>query len=104
MEESTVKKVLKGVRTYMYDNLRVDMDFIERLSGSELLGDSDADRLRSSVTQGGNQALYGLLHYIESFYDEEMLEKFCVFLDDRSVKAKPIYSEIATRIRSEMKK
>ena len=104
MEESTVKKVLKGLRTYLHDNLTIDIDFIERLSAEGLLDDSDADRLRSSVHQGGNQALYGLLRYIEKFYDEEMLEKFCVFLNDRSSKAKPIYSDIAAKIRSEMKK
>ena len=101
MEESTVKKVLKGLRMYLYDSLTIDKDFIRHLSAAGLLGDNDADRLRSSVTQGGNDALYGLLDYMESFYHEEMLEKFCVFLD--SVKTRPIYGQIAARIRSERK-
>ena len=104
MEESLVKIVLTGLRTYLHNNLRIDKDFIAGLSAEGLLGDSDADRLRSSVTQGGNEALYDLLHYIEWFYDEEMLEKFCVFLDDYSKKAKPRLGKVAVRIRSELEK
>ena len=104
MEESPVKKVLTGLRTYLHNNLRIDKDFIAGLSAAGLLSDSDADSLRSSVTQGGNDALYGLLHYIEWFYDEEMLETFCVFLDDCSQKAKPRLREVAARIRSELEK
>ena len=104
MEEPPIKKVLKGLRTYLHNNLRIDKDFIAGLSAKGLLGGSDADNLRSSVTQGGNEALYGLLNYIEWYYDEEMLEKFCVFLDDCSKDAKPIFSEIAARIRSELEK
>ena len=104
MEESLVKKVLTGLRSYLHNNLRIDKDFIAGLTAEGLLGDSDADRLRSSVTQGGNEALYGLLHHIEWFYDEEMLEKFCVFLDDYSKKARPRLGKVAVRIRSELKK
>ena len=104
MEESRVKKVLTGLRTYLHNNLRIDKNFIAGLSAAGLLGDSDADSLRSSVTQGGNEALYGLLHHIEWFYDEEMLEKFCVFLDDYSKKARPRLREVAARIRSELEK
>ena len=104
MEESPVKKVLTGLRTYLHNNLRIDKDFIADLSAAGLLSDSDADSLRSSVTQGGNEALYSLLHYIEWYYDEEMLEKFCVFLDDCSKKAKPRLREVAARIRSELEK
>ena len=104
MEESPVKKVLTGLRTYLHNNLRIDKDLITGLSAAELLSASDADRLRSSATQGGNEALYGLLHYIEWYYDEEMLEMFCGFLDVYSKKAKPRLRKVAARIRSELEK
>ena len=104
MEESPVRKVLNGLRTYLHSNLRIDKDFVAGLLAEGLLGGSNADSLRSSVTQGGNEALYGLLHYIEWYYNEEMLEKFCVFLDDCSKNAKPIFREIAAMIRSELEK
>ena len=97
-------EILRGLRAYLHKNLRIDEDFISGLSAAGLLSDSDADGLRSSVTQGGNEALYDLLHYIEWFYEEEMLEKFCVFLDDYSKLAKPRLGEVAERIRQEMKK
>ena len=104
VSEMAVKEVLTGLRMYLHSNLRIDKDFIADLSAAGLLSASNADSLRSSVTQGGNEALYGLLHYIEWYYDEEMLEKFCVFLDDCSQKAKPRLREVAARIRSELEK
>ena len=104
MEESPVKKILTELRAYLHENLRIDTDFIAGLSASGLLSDSDASSLRSSVTRGGNEALYGLLNYIEWFYDEKMLEEFCVFLDVYSKKAKPRLREVAAKIRQEMEK
>ena len=97
------RKVLKSLATYLTGTLRIE-DFISGLSSAGLLGESDADRLGSLVTQGDNEALYGLLHYVECYYDEEMLERFCAFLEEKSKSAKPIFSKIAERIREEMKR
>ena len=106
MEEAVTlpRKVLKSLATYLTGTLRVDKDFISGLHAAGLLGDNDADRLGSSVTQGGNEALYGLLHYVEWYYDDEMLERFCAFLEEKSKSAKPIFSKIAEKIRGEMKR
>ena len=98
------RKVLKSLGTYLRGTLRIDKDFISSLSSAGLLGDSDADRLRFSAAQDSNEALYSLLHYVEWYYDEEMLERFCEFLEEKSKAAKPIFSTIAERIRGEMKK
>ena len=103
--ESPVKTILTGLREYLHNNLRIDESFISRLSVAGLLGDSDADTLRSFVSQGGaDKALYSLMRRMEVDYDQEMLEKLCVFLDDYSKPAKPRLGEIAGRIRQEMKK
>ena len=104
MEEWLVKKVLSGLHTYLHNNLRIDKDFIAGMSAAGLLGDRVADRLCSSVTQGGNKALYDLLHYMDRFYTVEMLEKFCGVLMERSMRAKPRLGEIANRIHEEMEK
>ena len=95
---------MKNSRAYLQDHLRVDKDFISGLQAAELLGNSDADRIGSSVTQGGNEALYGLLQYIEGYYDGEMLEKFCTFLEEKSKPAKPIFGKIAKRLRESIMK
>ena len=95
---------MKGLRAYLHNNLRIDESFISSLSAAGLLSYSDADILRSSVSQGGHKTQNGLLQYMEWFYDGEMLEKFCVFLDNHSKPAKPRLGEIAERIRHEMKK
>ena len=104
MEESPVKTILTRLRAFLHNNLRIDKDFIAGLSAANLLTESDADSLRFSVTEGGNEALYGLLHYIEWYYDEEMLERFCGFLEEHSKPAKPRLSKIAERILQEMEK
>ena len=104
MEESPVKTILLGLRAYLHNNLRIDESFISSLSAAGLLSDSDADIIRSSVNQGGHKAQYDLLQYMEWYYDQKMLEKFCVFLDDYSKPAKPRLGEIAERIRQEIEK
>ena len=103
-EESPVKTILTGLRAYLHNNLRIDESFISSLSAAGLLSDSDADILRSSVSQGGHKAQDGLLQYMEWYYDQKLLEKFCVFLNDYSKPAKPRLGEIAGRIRQEMEK
>ena len=103
MEESPVKTILTGLRAYLHSNLRIDESFISGLHASGLLSGSDANILRSSVSQGGHKALDGLLQYMEWDYDQKMLEKFCVFLDDYSKPAKPRLGEIAKRIRQAIK-
>ena len=64
MEESPVKTILTGLRAYLHNNLRIDESFISSLSAAGLLSDSDADILRSSVSQGGHKAQDGLLQYM----------------------------------------
>ena len=73
-EESLVKEVLQSLREYLQKNLRVDKDFISRLQAAGLLGDSDVDRICSSLTQGSSEALRVLLDHIAWFYDESVLE------------------------------
>ena len=104
MEESSVKTILTGLRAYLRSNLRIDESFISSLSAADLLSDNDADILRSSVSQGGDKAQDGLLQYMEWYYDQKTLEKFCMLLEDYSKPAKPRLSEIAARIRQEMEK
>ena len=103
-EEFLAEIVLKDLRGYLQDHLPVDKDFISGLSAAGLLGYSDANRLGSAVTQGGDEALYGLLYYMESYYDEEMLERFCFFLEKKAKSAKPTLGIIAKKIRQEMNK
>ena len=45
----------------------------------------------------------GLLDYMDSYYDEEMLEEFCVFLEEYSQPARRGLSKIAKRIRKDLK-
>ena len=103
-EESFVIEVIKSLRSFLHNQLRVDNDLIFGLQAAALLNESDVSRLRSLVDKGGNEALYDLLQYMESYYDEDMLQKFCVFLDEKSKPAKPRLGKIAERIRQEMKK
>ena len=104
MEESPVKTILTRLRAFLHNNLRIDTDFISSLSAASLLTYSDADSLQSFVSLGGHKAQDDLLQHMEWFYDEEMLEKFCRFLEEHSKPAKPRLSKIAERIRQEMKK
>ena len=105
MEERDVaKEVLRNLREYLREYLPVDVDFLWRLQGKHLLADENADRLRTAVEmRGGTSGVDGLLHYMSSFYDEEMLEKFCVFLEEYSQPARPMLSKIATKIREDLK-
>ena len=96
--------ILRGLRTYLHNNLKIDKSFISSLYGAGLLSDSDTDFLQWSVSQGGHEALYGVLQYMEWYYNEQMLEKFCVFLDHYSKPARPRLGKIAKRIREEMEK
>ena len=97
------KKILTDLRGYLQDNLPVDGDLISELQGRNLLGKKDADRLRAAAAKGGTEGVCGLLDYMYSFYTEEMLETFCVFLEEYSKPAKPVLLIVATRIRKEMK-
>ena len=97
------KKILANLRGYLQDNLPVDGDLISKLQGRNLLDKNDADRLRTAVSKGGKSGVDGLLDYMHSYYDEEMLETFCVFLEEHSKPAKPVLLTVATRIREEMK-
>ena len=106
-EESIVKKVIENLRSYLKSNLRIDEDFIEDLQGhaGDLLHQRDADRIRSSLSKGGTQALGSLLDHMAAYYVDETLESFCAFLDDYSKRAKrPILLKIAAKMRAEMKK
>ena len=103
-EEVLVKTVLNNLRGYILNHLTVGEDFISDLSAAELLDDTLADRLRSLVALGGNEALYHLLHYMELYYDAQMLVRFCVFLENKAKPAKPLLGRIAKKIRQELKK
>ena len=96
--------MLNRLHVYLQENLPVDVSFISRLRDKGLLADENADKLRTAVAmKGGESGVDGLLHYMSSYYDEEMLEKFCVFLEEYSQPVKPVLLTIATRIREEMK-
>ena len=97
--------MLNRLHVYLQENLPVDVSFISRLQGERLLADENADQIRITVeTKGGKSGVNGLLHYMSLYYNEEMLEKFCVFLEEFSKPAKPVLLTIATRIREEMKR
>ena len=99
-----MKEVLSNLRGYLRDHLPVDVDFLSRLQGKHFLDKENADTLRTAVeTKGGKSGVDGLLHYMSSYYDEETLEKFCVFLEEYSQPARPLLSEIAKRIREDLK-
>ena len=97
------KKILTDLRGYLQDNLPVDGDLISRLQGRNLLDKNSADRIRVAASKGGTEGVCGLLDYMHSYYNEEMLETLCVFLEDHSQPAKPVLLTVATRIREEMK-
>ena len=105
MEERDVTKdVLSNLRGYLVGHLPVDVDFLSKLQGKRLLAEENADKLRTAVeTKGGKSGVEGLLHYMSSYYDEEMLEEFCVFLEEYSQPARRGLSKIAKRIREELK-
>ena len=70
-----------------------------------LLNDIDAESLKFSVaTRGDSEASKFLLEFMECSYDDEMLEKFCGFLDDNAKLAKPILADISRKIREEIAK
>ena len=101
---NATKKLLTDLRGYLQDNLPVDGDLISELQGRNLLDNNDADRLRAAVAKGGNDVVCGLLNHMHSYYTEEMLETFCVFLEEHSKPARPVLLTVATRIREEMKR
>ena len=99
-----VKTVLSNLRGYLRDHLPVDVNFLSKLQAEHLLDEEKADELRTAVeTKGGKSGVDRLLHHMSSFYDEETLEKFCVLLEKYSRPARPILSEIAERIRKDLK-
>ena len=96
----SVNKVLNTeLRDYLLNNLVVDDDFIFKLRENSLISTEDFEALRMEK-KGSREAVDYLVRYMKSFYTEEMLEKFCTFLET-SV-SKPIYVTVAERIRKEM--
>ena len=102
-EEDVVETALKNLNDYLHKYLRVDTSLISGLKRKQLLDDSNASQL-DALVRGGGRAVDGLLDYMSSYYDEEMLEKFCSFLDESSKSAKPRFRKIAQKIRDELKK
>ena len=103
-ERNIAKEVLRNLREYLREYLPVDVNFLAKLQGKRLLADENADQMRAAVeTRGSTSGVDGLLHYMSSYYDEETLEKFCVFLEEYSKPARPLLSKIAKRIREELK-
>ena len=103
-EEAIVKTALKNLSDYLHNYLRVDASLISGLKRRQLLDDNSASQLNAALVGGGGGALDGLLDYMSSYYDEDMLEKFCSFLDESSKLAKPRFHKIAQQIRNEMKR
>ena len=104
-EEAVVKKVIENLRSFLQINLSIDEDFVLDLQAEKLLHKRDADRLRASLSKGGSEALYSLLDHVASYYDEDMLEKLCTFLEDYSEsRIRPSLRKIAVKIRNEMKR
>ena len=103
-EEAAVKTALKNLSDYLHNFLRVDSSLISGLKRKQLLDESSASQLDVLVSKGGGHAVDGLLDYMSSYYEEEMLEEFCSFLDESSKPAKPRFRKIAQKIRDEMKK
>ena len=104
-EEAVVKKAIENIRNFLQINLSIDEDFVLDLQAEKLLHKRDADRLRASLSKGGCEALYSLLDHVASYYDEEMLEKLCTFLEDYSKRRiRPSLRKVAVKIRNEMKR
>ena len=104
-EEVVVKTVIENLRSFLQKNLSIDEDFVLDLQAEKLLHKRDVDRLRTSLSKGGSEALYSLLDHVGSYYDEEMLEEFCTFLEDYSKRRiRPRLRKIAVKIRNEMKR
>ena len=96
----SVNKVLNTeLRDYLLNNLVVDDDFIFKLRENRLISAEDFEGLRMERKES-QEAVDYLVRYIKSYYTEEMLERFCTVLET-SV-SKPIYLEVAERIRKEM--
>ena len=104
-DEAVVKEVIGNLRSFLQNNLSIDEDFVLDLQAKRLLNETDASRLRVSLSKGGSEALYSLLDHVASYYDQEMLEKLCSFLEDYSQrKIRPRLRRIAVKIRNEMKR
>ena len=104
-EVHVVKKVIENLRSFLQNNLSIDEDFVLELQAKRLLNETDVSRLRVSLSKGGSEALYSLLHHVASNYDQEMLEKLCSCLEDYSeCKIRPRLRRIAEKIRNEMKR
>ena len=103
-EEAVVKKVIENLRSFLQIHLTIDEDFVLDLQAERLLHKRDADRLRASLSKGGSEALYSFLDHVASYYDQEMLEKLCTFLEAYSERRiRPSLRSIAVKIRNEMK-
>ena len=104
-EGAVVKKVIENLRSFLQNNLSIDEDFVLDLQAKRLLNETDASRLRASLSKGGSEALYSLLDHMASHYDQEMLEKLCSFLEDYSErKIRPRLRRIAGKITNEIKR
>ena len=104
-EAEVVKKVIENLRSFLQNNLKIDEDFVLDLQAKRLLNETDASRLRVSLSKGGSEALYSLLDHVASYYDRETLGKLCTFLEDYSErKIRPRLRGIAEKLRSEMKR
>ena len=102
--EDAVKEVLRNLRGYLRDHLPVDVNLLSKLQDRRLLNDENADQIRAVVDNKVKKSGFNeLLDYMSSYYDEEMLEKFCVFLEEYSQPARPLLSTIAKKIREELK-
>ena len=104
-EEAIVKHVLANLREYLHNYLRVDASLISVLKRKQLLDDNSASQLDAAlVSKGSDRVVDGLLDYMSSFYDGKKLRDFCSSLEEFSKPAKPLYDNIAQKIREELKK
>ena len=102
-EGEVAKRVLDNLRGYLQENLRVDVNFVSELKKRGLILEQNVYQIRSTVeTKESKDGVNGLVDYMSSFYDEEMLEMFCDFLEEYSKSTDPSLLTIANKIKEEM--
>ena len=103
MDESVTGKVLYELRGYLQDNLKINEGIICSMVGKQLLDDNSARRIKALLSKGEEaEAVYMLLGYMSSFYNDDLLVRFCDFLEKSSTNAKAKLRDIAREIRSKI--
>ena len=102
-KQDVTQTVLSNLSLYLTENLRFDADFVVKLHASQLLDYANRGQLLFKLKEGKREeAVLGLLDYMRDFYDEEMLKKFCMALEDYAKPTKRALVNVVEKIKEEL--